>query len=423
MSRHLLFAAVLAGLAGLSACTAADAPAKSAADWPQFRGPNRDNISADKGLLKSWPKDGPKVIWKAEDIGEGFSSVAVVGDFVYTMGDKDGACWVLALNKEKGDLAWSAKIGKAGGNRNPGPRGTPTVDGDLLYVIGTFGDLVCLETAKGTEKWRKSFGKDFGGRNPRWDFAESPLVDGDRLVCTPGGPKASMVVLDKKTGEEIWRAGLKQGAGYASIVISNAGNVKQYVQVTSAGTIGVAAKDGKLLWHYERFSGNTANIPTPIVLGDEVFTTVGYGKGSALLKLSPDGDGVKSTEEYHTGAMTNKHGGVLIVGDYVYGDAGDNGNVSCFEWKTGKVKWMRNKGKRGKGSGSASVTYADGMLYVHFQNGWVSLVQASPDAFVEESTFRPTNPKEPCWAHPVVTGGRLYIRQRGTLWCYDVKAK
>jgi outer membrane protein assembly factor BamB len=364
-------------------------------------------------------------VWKGTGIGDGYSSVAVAGDKVFTMGDKDGSSWIFALSRDGGDIVWRAKVGRPGGNYK-GTRCTPTVDGDLVYGIGQFGDLVCVDKDTGKERWRKNFGKDFGGQSGGWNFTESPLVDGDRLVCTPGGSKATMVALDKKTGDEIWRAPLKQTAGYSSIVISNACNTKQYVQVTSAGTIGVSAKDGKLLWHYPKFSGNTANIPTPIVIGDQVFTTVGYGRGASLLTLIPDGDGVKYKEEYHINAMTNKHGGVLVVGNYVYGDTGDGGDLACLNWKTGKVEWSRRRSKskvKSGGGGSASVTYADGMLYVHYANGWMSLVEARPDSYEEASAFEVPDGRGDRWAHPVVIGGHLYVREFDNLWCYDVKAK
>jgi outer membrane protein assembly factor BamB len=425
MSRLFSLCFVL-GLAGL---TAIGAPARQVktADWPQFRGPNRDDVSPDKGLLKSWPAEGPKLLWKAEGVGPGFSSVAVVGDRVFTMGDKGDSSHVFALSRDKGEIIWTSdRVGKSGGARNAGPRGTPTVDGELLYAIGWAGDLVCLETATGKEKWRKNFGKDFKGSSGGWNYTESPLVDGDRLICTPGGKIATMVALNKKTGEEIWRSPLGDKAGYSSIVISNGGGVKQYVQLTAGGTIGVAARDGKLLWRYKKLAPNTANIPTPVVLGDQVFTCAGYGKGGALLTLSSDGPGgVKCTEDYYKAELKNKHGGVVVVGDYVYGDTDDQGNPHCAEVKTGEVKWTRrkSKGKTGSGRSSASVVAADGMLYFYYQNGWVSLVPASPDGYVEKGGFKIPNPKEPCWAHPVVIGGRLYLRDDNVVYCYDVKAQ
>jgi outer membrane protein assembly factor BamB len=351
--------------------------------------------------------------------------VAVAGDKVFTMGDKNGSSWIFALSRDKGDILWSAKVGRPGGGGGfAGPRGTPTVDGELVYGIGPWGDLVCVEKDSGTEKWRKNFAKDFGGRSGGWSFTESPLIDGDRLVCTPGGAKATMVALNKKSGDEIWRAALGDTAGYSSIVISQGGNIKQYVQLTDGGTIGVSAKDGKLLWRYKRLAHNTANIPTPIVKGDQVFTCAGYGKGGALLTLKPDGNGVTFTEEYYNDALKNKHGGTVIVGDYVYGDTDDSGNPYCAEWKTGKIRWARNgaKGRRSRAGGSASVAYADGMLYFHYANGYVALVPARPDRYEEVSTFLVPEGHGNRWAHPVVIGGRLYIRQFDNLWCYDVKA-
>jgi outer membrane protein assembly factor BamB len=416
MSRLFSFGLAAAALAALAASAAST-------DWPQFRGAKRDDISPDKGLLKSWPKAGPKLLWKGPGVGEGFSSVAVVGERVFTMGDKNRAAHVFALSRSTGKLLWSRKIGEAGGNYS-GTRCTPTVDGNLLYAIGQFGDLVCLETATGAVKWRKNFARDFAGSSGGWNYTESPLIDGDRLVCTPGGSKATMVALDKKTGAEVWRAPLEQTAGYSSVVVSHGGGVKHYVQLTDAGTIGVRAKDGKLLWAYEKFSGNTANIPTPIVLGDQVFTCAGYGRGGSLLTLRPDGAGVKCTEKYHSRNLANKHGGVVIVGDYVYGDTDDSGNPFCAEWKTGKVRWTRRGSKhQGKGGGSAAVTWADGMLYIRYSDGWVSLVPAGQGGYAEKGSFKVPNGTHNCWAHPVVIAGRLYLREKDVVWCYDVRAK
>jgi outer membrane protein assembly factor BamB len=252
------------------------------------------------------------------------------------------------------------------------------------------------------------------------------LIDGDWLVCTPGGQKATIVALNKKTGEEIWRSPLNQTAGYSSIVVSHAASIKQYVQLTAAGTIGISAKDGKLLWHYPKFNGNTANIPTPIVLGDQIFTSAGYGMGGALLTLESDGaGGVRYKEEYYKPELKNKHGGVLVAGDYVYGDTDDSGNPFCASWKTGDIKWTRRSGKgnKGKGGGSASMTWADGMLYIRYSNGWVSLVPAEGDSYTEAGTFKVPNGTDNCWAHPVVIGGEFYLREKDTVWCYSVKGK
>ena len=250
----------------------------SSDEWPQFRGPNRDDVSADKGLLKEWPKDGPPVVWKAKGIGSGFSSVAIAGGRVFTMGNQGGSSYVYALNLEDGKPLWSAKVGRQGGNLGC----TPTVDRDRLYAIGQAGDLVCVNVADGSVIWHKSFSDDFHGSAGGWQYTESPLVDGDKLVCTPGAKEATLVALNKKTGAVIWKCAAPvydPQAGYSSIVIAEVGGIRQYVQLVAAGVIGVAAQDGKFLWKYDKLGHNTANIPTPIVLGDQIFCSAGYGKG------------------------------------------------------------------------------------------------------------------------------------------------
>jgi outer membrane protein assembly factor BamB len=417
----LALAILVAGLSFLAGAPAPKAGTK-AAGWPQFRGPNRDNVSPDTKLLTAWPDGGPKLAWKSEGIGAGFSSVSVVGDKIYTMGDKNGAAHLFALDRATGEQRWATKVGKAGGNYT-GTRGTPTVDGKLVYGIGQFGDLVCLDIEKGEEKWRTSFPKDFDGKYMRnWGYAESPLVDGDRLICTPGGTKATVVALDKLTGKEIWRCPAGDSAGYSSIVISNAAGVKQYVQLTSGGTIGVDAKDGKLLWRYKKTNSGVANIPTPIVLGDRILTAVGYGRGAGLLTLSKGGEtGVTMKEDYFSPKLVNKHGGVTIVGDYAYGDTDDSGHPYCVEWKTGELKWKRDA--EGKGRKSCAITYADGHLYCRYENGNVALVPATPDGYKEVGSFQLPKGRDPSWPHPVVIGGKLYLREQNTLYCYDVSAK
>ncbi len=337
------------------------------------------------------------------------------------MGNKDRLSYVFAIDRDNGKVVWSAKVGPAGGHLGC----TPTVDGDRVYAIGQEGDLVCLDAGDGTLKWRKDFKKDFGGSYGSWHYTESPLVDGDKLVCTPGGKNAVMVALDKKSGEVLWKCPVpprtSATAGYSSPVVAEVGGVRQYVQLVAAGVIGVSAKDGKLLWKYDKLGNNTANIPTPTVLGDHVFCAAGYGKGAALLKLTVKDGAVSAKELYYNNRMHNKHGGLVVVGEYVYGDEDDMGMPFCAEVKTGKVVWQKKDS--GPGQGSACVTYADGHLYFVYQNGVVALVEASPKEYREVSTFRIPRPQGPSWAHPVVLGGRLYLRQNDTLWCHDVKQR
>lgn len=401
-----------------------------AADWPQWRGPNRDGLSKETGLLATWGASGPPLAWKVGGLGVGFSSVAVTGGRIYTMGDRNGAQSLLALNEVDGKLVWSARVGPTWDDQMGGPRGTPTVDGDSIYAIGTEGDLVCVETASGRERWRKSLPRDFGGRMmSMWKFSESPLVDGDRLIFTPGGPSAFLAAVDKRTGREIWRTAAPQlgpkgreGAGYSSIVVSNGGGVKQYVQLTGRGLVGVRASDGKLLWGSNRVANDVANIPTPIVKGDLVFASTGYQAGSVLLKLVPSAGGVNAQEVYFLEARTlqNHHGGLVLVGDHIYGGHGHNrGFPIAVELATGKVVWGGDI--RNAGTGSAAVVYADGHLYFRYQNGIVLLIEATPQAYREKGSFTIPDVSAPSWPHPVVAGGRLYLREQDTLYAYNVR--
>jgi outer membrane protein assembly factor BamB len=398
----------------------------AAADWPQFRGPLRTDVSDDKNLLEQWPAEGPPVVWKAEGLGVGFSSIAVAGERIYSMGDKGTSSFLIALDRAAGKRLWESPIGKPGGNYE-GTRSTPTVDGDLVYGLGQFGDLICCESATGQELWRKNLRSDFGGRHGSWQYAESLLVDGNRMVCTPGGKGAAMVALNKVTGDVIWKGAVPENdsAGYSSIVISEGGGVRQYVQLMANGLASFAADDGRLLWRYggerDRFGGNTANIPTPIVRENFIFAAAGYGRGGGLVELSASGQGVTAKEVYFDRNLSNRHGGVVLVGDYLFGDRDQSGLPWCAEWSTGKVQWR--KAKRTQGTGSAAITYADGRLYMQYENGVVALVEATPEAYREISIYRIPEPQEPCWTHPVVVGGRLYIRNQDVLWCHDVTKK
>jgi outer membrane protein assembly factor BamB len=394
-----------------------------AADWPQYRGPNRDNVSPDKGLLQAWPAKGPTLAWQSGDVGQGYSSVTVVGDRVYTMGGRSGTDYIFALERKTGKVAWEAKVGTTGPggrgrNSYPGPRCTPPCDGSLAFGLNSRGDLVCVDAAKGERVWHKNLRDDYQGRHGNWEYSESPLIDGDRLICTPGGSSATLVALDKKSGTEIWKAPLGDQAGYASVVISEACGVKQYVTLTGGGIVGVRASDGKLLWRYKRLGGNVANIPTPIVKGDQVFAVAGYRKGAALLTLSKNGDDIAVKEEYFNEDMKTKHGGVVIVGDQIYGDSADQGQIICLDWKTGTERW-RGRGKQARGS--ASLTAADGNLYVHWANGYVALVPATPKGFSEKGGFKIPNSTTNSWSHPAVVDGKLYLREKSVVWCYDVK--
>lgn len=402
-----------------------DAREAGSRDWPQWRGPNRDGLSADTGLLKEWPEEGPSVAWKATGIGEGFSSVSVAGQRVYTMGDLADGCYLFALDRHSGEIVWKTKVGKTGGNYK-GPRSTPTVDNDRVYALGQLGDLVSCDVKTGEIVWRKNLPADFKGRSGGWNYTESPLVDGEKLICTPGGREATMVALHKQTGDVLWKGRTDQGesAGYASAVIAEIGGVRQYVQLLSQGGASFAADDGELLWRYgdrdDRFANNTANIPTPIVHGDLVFFDAGYGRGGGMIRVTKSGSDFNVAELWFNRELANKHGGVIWVGDYLYGGREDNAAPWCADARTGKIMWEK---RSRQGSGSVAVTYADGNLYWRYQNGVVTLVPANPDGYEETSSFKVPMASDPSWPHPVVTAGRLYLRDQDTLWCYDVRAK
>lgn len=405
----------------------------AAPDWPQFRGPNRDGKSPETGLLKEWPEGGPKLLWQIEGLGRGYSTVSIAGGKIFTTGDRgqDGgeAQFVMAFDLATREELWATRVGPP--HRDGGPRSTPTVDGDLLYVIGTSGDLVCAETATGKVRWRKSFVDDFGGKMMSiWRFSESPTVDGPRLVCTPGAKDAILVALDKKTGEVIWKCAMpaigsagQDGAGYSTMVVAEIDGVRQYVQMVGRGVIGVEAETGKFLWGYNRVANRVANITSPVVKGNYVFATTSYKTGCALLKIARNGDAFQAEEVYFHDArhFANHHGGVVLVGDYLYGgDGQNNGTLCCLEFMTGKLMWKEPPlGKR-----SACVLYADGQLYYRYEReGLVALVDASPAGLKVRGTFKAAVVNEPCWPHPVIHDGKLYLRAHDVLMCYDVRGK
>lgn len=429
MRRWFSWVAVL-GLAVVPALHAAEA--EKAGEWRQWRGPGRENKSTDTGLLKSWEASQPKLLWMADGLGEGYASVSIADGRIYTTGNTSDGQAVVALNVNDGKVLWTKPLTDEPPKHGyEGSRCTPTADGDRLYVITSNGIIACLKSQDGEVVWQKDFQQDFGGKMMSgWGFSESPLVDGDWVLCTPGGQDAMIVALNKMTGEEVWRSAVpelgkkgKDGAGYSSIVISNAGGVKQYVQLVGRGLIGVRASDGKFLWGYNLIANPTANIPTPIVNGDFVFTSTGYGDGgAALVKIVRDGDDFKAEEVYYHPAKTlqNHHGGMVLHDGHVYfGSKHNNGFPVCVDFESGKIVWGGET--RGPGSGSAAIVYADGNLIFRYQSGEVALVEATPEDYKLKGVFKPEFVgKNPCWAQPVVAGGKLYLRDQDKLMCYDV---
>lgn len=405
--------------------------AASASDWPQWRGPERNGTSQERGLLKEWPKAGPKLLWQVNDIGDGYSTPAVAGTRIYVMSNRGLENeFVQALSVKDGKSIWTARVGNVGNpDQNPSypkARSTPTIDGNFIYALGSDGDLVCLEAKNGKIRWQKSLRKEFGGQPGEWAYAESPLVDGYVVVVTPGGAQATIVALNKKTGAVIWKSAVPGGdpAGYASAIVVQAGGRKQYVQLLEKGLVGVDAKTGQFLWRYKEAAKGPAQYFTPVAKGEYVYGGA-LGVGGGLIRLKADGSGVAAEQIYFERGLPNGIGGAVLVGDILYGADMPMQKLVAVEFTTGKVKWQSEN------FGWASIAYADGYLYLHHLNGDVGLVEATPEGYREKGKFTPPNqPKhkqvgtfpEMAFAYPVISNGRLYIRDLETLWAYDIKA-
>lgn len=434
-TRIARFASVLPlGLVLIASCVTISwmAQAAHAADWPTFGGADRSSVSSETNLLDQWGSDGPALLWKAEGAGRGYASPVVADGRIYTLGDSlstaaDGDTdeYLTCFSEKDGRQLWKTKTGPAWTEGNlswQGSRGTPTVDDTHVYVITPHGQLVCANTNDGQIVWQLNLKDDLGGKKADgWGYSESPLVDGDKLLCTPGGTQATLVALNKATGKVMWKCVRPDdvGAGHSSIVISQVGDQKVYVQNTGGGPMGVAA-DGALLWDYD-VSPPTAFIPTPIIQDDYVFTVAGYGLGGALLQQIPDGKNKVSIKEIYglKTALGNKHGGVVLVDKRLYGSAEDRNIVYCADLLTGEILWQ----KRGSGSNSTSLIAADGKLFVRFQNGTMALAPLNPQDYEETSSF--TTPgsgdsESPSWAHPVIANGKLLLREGDAILCYQV---
>lgn len=410
-------------------CLFSLAAASNAADWPQWRGLKRDGHSQDTGLLKEWPADGPEVAWKIENVGEGYSSLSVVGGRVYTQGNVDGQGAILCLDEKDGSVVWSVhpptEDREYKHNRGSGARGTPTVDGDFVYSIGGGGDLTCLRADTGEVAWSKHLINDLGGRRPGWGYSESPLIDGDNLIVTPGGGQGTVAALNKKTGETVWRStGVTDAAHYCSAALTEAHGVRQIVTFTGgirrdadnpARVISVEAATGDFLWSYSSSANRTANVATPLCANGYVFSSSGYGTGGGLTKITKDGDTFEASEVYFERSMQNHHGGIVMVDGFMYGFG--SGGLICMNFETGEIAWRDRSVRKG------SLCYADGHLYCYGEKNQVALVEATPKEYVEKGRFNVERLDYPTWAHPVVANGKLYLRDMNNLTCYNVSAE
>ncbi len=426
--------------------------AAHADDWPQWQGINRNAVSQEKGLLQTWPEKGPPLAWQIKGIGGGDSAPSIAAGRIYGMSIRDGKEVVWALSEKDGQEIWVQPLGAAVQQRMPqskeGSGCTPTVDGERLYVIGMGGELACLQVSDGKLVWQRSFTKDFGGQVPMWSFRESPLVDGDKVVCTPGGPDSLLVALHKSTGESLWQSKLPKeddagrnagggrgrfgfgfggggGAAYASPIAIDVDGQRQYVQLTAKTLLGVAANDGKFLWRYDApANSNGINCSTPIFHDGMVFAASAYGAGGGLVKLTKEeSDKIVAKEVYFSKRMQNHHGGMVVVDGSLYGANGGNGGgaLICLDFATGEVLWdERSKRRAPKGA----IALADGRLYYRVEDGTMLLIEPNRTEYLERGRFeQPQRSKSPAWSHPVIANGKLYLRDQDVLFCYDIKAK
>lgn len=394
-----------------------ETPKLTVGDWPQFRGPLRDNISQEKNLLPSWPENGPAVVWSRDGFGEGYSSVALVGNTLYTLGTRQGNETLFALDRETGAELWTVSLGRIfqDGQGN-GPRGTPTVDGDRVYALSAQGDLICVRAEQGEVVWKMNILETFQGNNIVWGISESVLIDGDKLICTPGGRQGTMVALDKMNGQVLWRSQVpgQPQAGYASPIPVTVGNVRQYVNFVHTAVVGIRASDGVPLWGQQASANDTANCSMPVIDKNLVFSASGYGTGGALLRLSSRGEKTTSEVLYTTKQMKNHHGGMVLLDGYLYGF--DEQVLTCLDLRTGKPAWQN------RSVGKGSLTCADGRLYLRSEQGPLALALATPEGYQELGRFDPPQRSgRPAWAHPVVAGGRLYIRDQDSLTVFNLR--
>lgn len=473
-TRHLVAALLL---------TASSFGPLQAADWPQWQGVDRTAVSTETGLLQEWPEEGPPLAWRIEGLGGGDSAPAVVDGRLYGLSNRDGQEIVWCLSEADGSEVWTASLGPAVEQERrqskEGPGGTPTVSGSHLYVIGMGGRVACLNL-EGDVVWQRSLVEDFGGLVPAWSYRESPLVDGEQVICTPGASDALLVALNAQTGETIWqtqgpaeeeppteqaapprpqlqrpqlqrpqagaatdqepqpqgerggrpfggrggrgRGGPRSGAGYSSVIAIDAAGHRQYLQMTAKALVGVDAADGTLLWQYKAPANPMGiNCSTPLAQDGLVFAASAYGTGGGAVKLAATDDGGVSAEEvYFSPRMQNHHGGMIVIDGALYGAHGGNegGFMTCLDFQTGEVLWRDREGPKG------ALAMADGMLYLRAEDGGLFLIEPSKEKLLIRGRFeQPDRRSPPAWAHPVIANGKLYIRDQDLLLCYDVAAK
>ncbi len=387
--------------------------------WPQFMGPARNGHSQETNLNFNWGANGPAPLWSQSGLGEGYSAVSIADGKLFTLGTQGNNEAVFAMDLASGRPLWSVPIGNifqdGAGN---GPRGTPTIDGDRLYALGGHGDLVCVDHTTGRQVWSKNILREFKGNNITWGICESPLIHGDKLICTPGGDGATMVALKKTDGSLIWKSAVpgNPATAYASAIVIDVDGVTQYVNFTHSKLIGVRADDGQFLWENSSACNGTANCSTALYDNGLLFYSSGYSTGGVCLELKSSGNTTTARELYKTRDMQSHHGGMVIVDGHLYGSS--EAIFRCLELRTGNVKWeSRNPGK-------GSITYADGHLIARSEQGPITLIEATPAAYRQKARFE--QPQQlrtgrQAWAYPVVADGKLFLRDQQHVLCYDLK--
>lgn len=412
MTARLWTMVVVGMLAVAPVWTQAPAPA----EWFQWRGPDRDGISQEKGLLQDWPKAGPPQVWRTTGAGNGYSSFSASGGRLYTLGARAGNEYVMAFDRATGKKVWEYLNGRRYENdRGDGPRSTPTVEDDRLYVLGGSGDLTCLENATGKKIWSINLIQKFGGRNPYWGYSESPLIVGDRILVNAGGPRASIVAIAKADGATLWQNHADE-AGYSSPMLLRTGSLNQVIFFTGSRTLAVDPRDGRLLWSYNKAANGTANIATPIVRGTRVFVSSDYGTGAALLDIRAAGNLASANEVYFTRDMRNHHASSVLVDEHIYGFS--SSILTALKFDTGAMAW------RDRSIGKGSLIFADQRLYLYSEDGVVGLAEASPAGYREHGRFSLAQQSGlPTWSHPIISGGLLIIRDQDTVYAHDIRAK
>jgi outer membrane protein assembly factor BamB len=384
-------------------------------DWPQWRGPHRDGVSAERGLLKEWPTGGPPVAFKVSGAGEGYSSFAVAASRLFTLGARGDREHVIAFDATTGKRLWEVPLGRRFTNdRGDGPRSTPTIDGDRVYAFGASGDLSALDAASGKVAWTVNVIRDLGGQNIKWGLSESPLISGDRIIVSPGGSGSAIVALNKTNGKLLWKSEADT-AGYSSAVFHEIGGIREAIVFTGQRALGIDISNGRVLWSYDKVANRVANIATPIARGNFVFLSSDYGTGAALLQLTAAGGGITAREVYFTREMRNHHASSVLVGDHLYGFS--SAILTAMRFDTGEVAW------KDRSVGKGSLVFADGRLYLFSEGGIAALVEATPEGYREHGRFELETGSLPTWSHPVVANGKLFLRDQDTIYAYDVRSK